>query len=213
MSRSDPAQQDPEPHRDYSSFPAARLRPGQHRWRAHQARYSPWFYSSGPSARFNLDKPDGTMYVASRMEVAVREAAGALMVGICVIDSDWADRRTVSKVPCPGRRLANLRSSRAPDFGIVPGEITGPFEGYRIPRAWALCFHRWGFEGVRYSSRFSSPHARLCEALFGPTGPADGEVLEAVPMRHAVAALSGYRVAERPSSVDITINAAESSVR
>lgn len=203
--RSDPGQQPPDPARDYSRFPPARVRTGARRWRVHQRRFQPWFYSSGAGGRFNLDDPFGTLYVASHPDVALRESAGTDMVGTTIIDADWADRRAVSHMPMEARTLANLRSSRAPSFGIIPGEVTGPFMAYRLTRAWAATFHGCGFGGVRYTSRFAPPGAMYCEAVFGQAGPVDGQVCSTTTVRELVATMPDYRLVEIPSSRDIMI--------
>jgi hypothetical protein len=202
--RSDPVQTEPDAIADYTQFPALHNRTGLRRWRVHQQGFAPWLYASGPGGRFNLDHPYGTLYVASRAEVALREAAGAVLVGAAIVDSDWADQRVVSVLIVEGRRLADFCSEQAPGFGIVPGEITGPFPGYRIPRAWARTLHGSGFDGIRYASRFSPARAGFCEAYFGPAGQSAGQH-QSLTIRSLISDMPGYRIAERPSSMDITI--------
>lgn len=50
------------------------------RYRAHQARYTPWFFSPG-AGRFNLTAPRGRLNTASSPEVVAREYLGHVLVG------------------------------------------------------------------------------------------------------------------------------------
>lgn len=207
--RSGPVQAEPDLRWDYTGFPAVRIRSGTRRWRVHRRRFSPWFWASGPGGRFNLDPPYGTLYTASRAEVALRESAGTVLVAAAAVDSDWADQRVASRIAVDGGRLADFRSGRAPGFGVVPGEISGPFPDYQLPRIWAATLHGCRFGGIRYMSRFAPPDTGVCEAYFAGAGPADRPVIQTVTIRSLVRDLPGYRIAERPSSMDITIHTAD----
>jgi hypothetical protein len=122
-----------------------------------------------------------------------------------IVDSDWADQRVASELMVEARRLADFCSEQAPEFGIVPGEITGPFPGYWIPRAWARTLYSCGFSGIRYAFGFAPTQAGFCEAYFGPAGRSPGPRHLTVTIRSLINDMPGYRIAERPSSMNITI--------
>jgi hypothetical protein len=65
--------------------------------------------------------------------------------------------------------LANLRSTRAGEFGVLNElAIMVPYD---IPQAWARAFAAAGLGGVRYPARFS-PGRPGAVALFGAAGDA-----------------------------------------
>ena len=67
-------------------------------YRAHAVGLGPWWYSHDSSGRFDLPAPAGTCYLASQLEVAVRERLGETLVTAGLIAADEAARMVVSRL-------------------------------------------------------------------------------------------------------------------
>jgi hypothetical protein len=142
--------------------------PGPHKFRAHRADFGPWFFASNRGGRFNLSEPNGTCYFADQLETAVREMYGPLVSNSNSISAAEAARLRVSVVEPPDDVISAYVSERGVARYGVTSELAC-MNDYSVPQAWAEAFHRAGFGGVRYASRFA-PGTEFW-ALFGPAGP------------------------------------------
>lgn len=157
------------PADDLRDFPVWRLRRTQRLWRAHRRELSPWWFCSDMSCRFDLASPHGTCYLGLTAGVAVRERLGERLVHQGVVTTKWADSFAVSELRVlRGRRLADTTHSKAADHGVTRELAT--LTPYELPQQWAAAFHRDGFPGLRYHSRFSPGRSGLAVALFGDEG-------------------------------------------
>lgn len=67
-----------------------------------------------------------------------------------------ADSFEVSAIrPDPGD-YAHLSHEHSADFEVT-GELTNS-DDYPLPQAWAAALHEAGFDGIRYTPRFSPEH-------------------------------------------------------
>ena len=167
-SRERPAQLGPP--EDLTGFPQSQLRPGHRVYRAHLVSQGPWWFGSG-GGRFDLDPPRGTCYLASTALAAIRERLGPVLAGRRTVPrpalADVVVSRLTVTEPGGSIRLANLRSSRAAEFGVTRElESMTPYD---VPRAWARAWDAAGLDGVRYGPRFS-PGRASAYAVFGPQG-------------------------------------------
>ncbi|MFC6005939.1 RES family NAD+ phosphorylase [Angustibacter luteus] len=193
--REEPAQQGPPGH--LTAFPAHRLSPTSPLYRAHQRDRGPWWFASG-GGRFDLVEPRGTCYLATTASAALRERLGPVLARRATVPASTLDGVVVSTLR-PGAasssellRLANLRSSRAAEFGVTRElESMTPYD---VPRRWASAFDAAGWGGIRYGPRFS-PGGASAIALFGPAGedanrPVDPEPVAADGLTRAPATVS-----------------------
>lgn len=176
------------PPADLTGFPARRLASGATVFRAHLARRSPWWFSSG-GGRFDLPAPRGTCYLASSALVAVRERLGPVLAARAVVPAGALDGVVVSRLATArvrdagderaSLRLANVRVAGAADFGVTRElESMTPYD---VPVRWAVGFDAAGFDGVWYGPRFS-PGAAGAIAVFGAAGQDDGRALDPAPV-------------------------------
>ncbi|WP_162248044.1 RES domain-containing protein [Angustibacter sp. Root456] len=190
MSARDVSAQLPPPD-DLRGFPVRRLAPDAPVFRAHQARRSPWWFSSS-GGRFDLSEPRGTCYVASSALVAVRERLGPVLAARSTLPAGALDgvvvsRLTLARPPTAAQehrgeralRLANVRTAAAADFGVTRElESMTPYD---VPVRWAAAFDAAGFDGVWYGPRFS-PGAAGAVAAFGPAGQDDARAVDPEPV-------------------------------
>lgn len=166
ISRTDFAQQPPREDLSLDGFPDGG-QPDEAMFRAHQAKFGPWFFSSHPGGRFNLEDPNGTCYFAEDIETAVREYYGPKVRRNELSAADVADLRVSRVIPPEMATYAHVSGAGAARFGIT-SELT-TMGDYEVTRAWAEVFNE-RVNGLRYSSRFN-PGAESW-ALFGQAGPA-----------------------------------------
>lgn len=168
--RQQSTQQPPDPETDLTGFPV-RLVPAGTQWYREHGAQGPWFFAAGPGGRFNLDEPDGTLYLANRPEAAARERVGPDHVQHGLVPHGVVAKRWVSTLHLQEDvRAAHVNHDRAPDFRVVP-ELT-VMRPYDTPRAWARAFARAAFDGVRSTLRHSSGTCRGL-SVFGTAGPRD----------------------------------------
>lgn len=193
------------PPADLSGFPRSRLLPSKLLFRAHTAGRSPWWFSSSLEGRFDLIKPNGTCYLATDVDTALRERFGHDLVRQGVVTFEAATKTQVSKVQVPAtRQLANTCSRDAPKFGMTR-EI-GTCASYTIPQAWAAAFFATGkHSGIRYQTRFSTGAAAHAVALFDVAGqqhwPVDPNPVDGV--RACID--EGIKVVRRPTRRQVRI--------
>lgn len=155
-------------------FPTWTLRKDRALYRAHRAGYGPWWFSFDGGGRFDLDEPDGTCYLGSNAESAVRERWGVELLARGYIDRAAAAGTEVSGLRVPsGGKVADFTHRDAADSSVT-AEI-GATENYDITQAWAAALgpDGAGLRGVRYHPRFSTDATVWALGLFGPAGEAD----------------------------------------
>lgn len=113
-----------EPPQDLVDFPTISLT-GTDWYRAHVAGRHPWWFSHDGTGRFDLHPPEGTCYLASSVEVAVRERLGPTLVRAGVITTDEADRMRVSRLRTDGT-AADATAQGAARFGVTREISTTP---------------------------------------------------------------------------------------
>ena len=207
VSRGDSTLEAPSQDRDYSTFPALPVLAGDIWYRAHQNRFSPWYFSATPG-RFNLVSPRGTLNVASSAEVATREALGQVLVGDPVLPEAMVETRTVAALTMPPLNAADFTADEASTYGIVPGDITGPMaDGYSTTRQWARAMETAGFDAVHSRSRFGTGPDPRCLYVFGDEGqqPTMGQVGQQTPLRKILEQMPGYTIDPCPYSSELII--------
>ncbi|MWV31679.1 RES domain-containing protein [Rathayibacter iranicus NCPPB 2253 = VKM Ac-1602] len=173
MSRSDVAQQRPGTDQNLSGFPSVSL-DAKVTWRAHASDLSPWWFSTSGRGRFDLptDGSDGTCYIADDVRTAVRESLGDRIVPDQVLTPAAAAHFRVSAVlPPAGGAYAAVTSVTADEHGVTR-ELT-TMTDYTITQEWSAVLHAAGFDGIRYSSRYTSASGPNAWALFGRQGRND----------------------------------------
>ncbi len=114
--------------------------------------------------------------------------------------------RSVSKIDLPVERAADFCSPAALSHGVIPGEISGPFPNYEIPRAWAAAMDDAGFGGIRYQSRFTAgTGGEWCLAAFGCAGAGEVHVQETISARAAVREMTELTMVEIPRDTELRI--------
>lgn len=165
------AQRPPDTDPALSGFPTTSLSRGARFCREHGSK-GPWYFASGPGGRFNLDDPDGTLYLAVNPEDAARKRIGGDFDRSGRVPASVVTGRSVSILPLPQPVVAaDLVADKAEQYGIVLGELT-TMTPYAVPRAWAAAFAATGFGGLWTTLRFSVPLGRGL-AVFGVQGPRD----------------------------------------
>ena len=191
MNRNEPALKDPGP---FDTFPTiGTISPT--RYRAHNRAHSPWWFSADRSGRFDLTDGEGTCYLASDIETALRESFGPLLDPRQVISATAVRFRVVSEVELPLNLIfADLGNSRAVRFGAIR-EIATTTD-YPLAGKWAAAFRKIPVDGIRYNGRFTSVSDPNSWALFGPAGE---------DTTRTVAALAAVTGAEACAAAGITI--------
>jgi hypothetical protein len=193
------------PPADLSEFPRWRLRPDVVLRRAHTVGNSPWWFSSDLSGRFDLVPPNGTCYLATDLDTALRERFGHELIEQGIITFETATRTQVSLLSVPGARwLANACHRDAAKYGMT--RELGTCAPYDVPQAWAAAFQESDrHTGIRYQTRFTTGARANAAALFDTAGvqewPTDPDPVDGV----RACAEVGITVARRPRRKEIRI--------
>jgi hypothetical protein len=159
---------------DLRGFPAITIASAD---RCYRHALGPWWFSCDHTSRFDLDPPNGTMYLASERCIALIEVLRSEVIAQGAID---ARRFTTIAFPRP-LSLADCTSGLARGFGVT-AEIHDTVD-YDATAAWANAFSRAGFDGIAYFARHDPSHSARCFAVFSsisapPPGTATpGEVI------------------------------------
>lgn len=167
-----------DPPADLTGFPTAPVT-GQAWCRAHTVGRNPWWFSHDDSGRFDLTHPDGTCYLASSIETAVRERLGPTLGRANMISIDEADRMLVSRLPAQGA-AADTTDQQTTSFGVTRELST--ITPYDLPRRWAAALHDTGHDGLVYWPRFSPGASHRALALFGAAGVDDTRGVDPAPI-------------------------------
>jgi hypothetical protein len=176
-----------KPAGDLSGFPAFDYPEGTSLYRAVSAGNGPWWFSSSMNSRFDLAAPDGTCYLGVTMEAAIRERGGKRMLTLGYVNSGFVTAMNVVqlKLPAPVRAAA-VASPDAVKFGC--NRELSTISDYDLTQTWAAAFHRAGFGGIAYPSRFTSILEANAFALFGASGEQKHRVAKTFTGTEAMAA-------------------------
>jgi hypothetical protein len=166
MNRQDPALA--TPHSDLSDFPTG---PCTGTWfRAHLAGLGSSWYAHDGAGRFDLTPPNGTCYLGSHVEVAVRERLGETLVNAGFISAVEAGRMVVARLDLD-TSVADTTDQTATGYGIT--RELGTIVPYTLPQRWAAALHAAGHAGLAYWPRFLVGGDLYAVALFGSAGADD----------------------------------------
>lgn len=154
-----------QPPSDLTDFPTACC---SGIWfRARSTGLGSWWYAHDGKGRFDLTPPNGTCYLGSRVEVAVRERLGETLVAAGFISAVEADRMVVAQLRLE-TVAADTTDQTATHYGIT--RELGTMTPYALPQQWAAALHAAGHPGLRYWLRFSVGGDLYAVGLFGPAG-------------------------------------------
>lgn len=161
--------------------------------RLHPAAFSPWWFSSDGSGRFDLVPPAGTCYLSLSPVGAYVE----VFRDFTFVDAADVQRRLISRLRATQDVvLADCTSTRARGFGVTAA--IHRTADYAITHAWASAFEHSGFEGVRYYCGHDPSQRQIGVALFGQAGPAELPVVATMPISDGV-----LRTAERRFGIHV----------
>ena len=193
------------PPSDLSEFPRWRLRPDFVLYRAQTVGNSHWWFSSDLSGRFDVIAPNGTCYLATDVDTALRERFGHELIEQGVVTFETAARTQVSSLQVPAARwLANACHRDAAQFGMT--RELGTCASYDVPQAWAAAFLESGrHAGIRYQTRFTTGARPNAAALFDTAGvhewPTDPNPVDGIRACTDI----GITVGRRPTRKEIRI--------
>ncbi|GAA1422976.1 RES family NAD+ phosphorylase [Agrococcus citreus] len=201
MSRQRIAQEAPGTDLRLDDFPAVDLAVDRRLVRVHGAGHGPGWFSSDKGGRFDLTAPRGTSYAGDALAVALREALGGLARQGRVPVAE-ARLRAASIVVGVAGRFAAVSVPEAARFGVTSELTSMPM--YTVPQMWAEAFAAAGFDGIRYTARFT-PGPANSWAVFGPAGAHPlGRVVEAIPGIEACRLAGLHVLADIPASSALT---------
>lgn len=183
----------------------------QFAWRAHRVRSGrdsgAWWFSSGSGGRFDLPAPDGTCYLASDPQTAVRERLGPRLA----LANEITDRDVygvvVSCLPVPeGPGLVDTLSREAVQVAGLTREISTVVD-YALTCAWAVWFATCGCGGVRYAARHTTGQDEVAFAVFGRAGAAADlpSPRECVSVRDVLVGVGVQVVSEAPRRGELRV--------
>lgn len=156
------------PSRPLTGFPTKYWPRGSQFFRSVGNGNGPWWFASTDEGRFNLYPNQGTCYLASDIETAIRERAGPALLHDGFVPESFVHAMEVATVECPEVASADISHRSAVKFGCNRELATVP--DYEISRAWAQAFHGHGLGGIWYASRFTSARRPNALAVFGVAG-------------------------------------------
>jgi hypothetical protein len=191
------------PAADLTTFPRKAVDRRRRWWRNHGTRGA-WFFASGPGGRFDLERPAGTLYLASTPQAAALEHVAFALTPHGTVPSSVVAGRFVSELTLPVEvEAAHCTTVDGRRWGVVPMELaTG---AYSLTRAWAAAFAAAGFTALWTVLRFSGPWGRGL-AVFGPEGPrAWPAPRRPATLRQVVETTMRLTVVDPPSSRSLTV--------
>ena len=152
-------------------FPATKAGAVQPFYRSTAVGRTPWWFGSEGTQRFDLLAPNGTCYLATDLETAIRERGRETLMATGKLTRAFVESMQVYELHLPSpAKLANTTAKRAVNFKA--NRELSVVTDYSITCAWAAAFHQAGFNGIAYASRFTSGQRWNAVALFGPAGDA-----------------------------------------
>lgn len=150
-----------EPPKSLVGFPSVSFEPSKDLFRAVTPGNGVWWFGYKGDQRFDLYPPNGTCYVATDQETAIREKLRRRILGHG-LTPDVVKEIEVHRLhlPRPGD-FANTGHQQAARHG-VSRELSTTTD-YSLTREWAVGFFEAKLDGIYYASRFTSEMA--CNAL------------------------------------------------
>jgi hypothetical protein len=130
-----------------------------------------WWFSSTTKGcdvegRFDLPQPNGTCYLATDVQTAVREKLGKHITQASLVPQAMVDGMEVVTLRLPQPSvLANTGNEMAANWGAIR-ELGASHGDYAKTSRWAEAFRDHGFNGILYESRFTSISHPTAIALF-----------------------------------------------
>jgi hypothetical protein len=153
-----------------AKFPSYLLRKGVILFRAHPVEVGPIWYSSSDIGFLTLPRPFGTLHLTTDLETSVVQLLGpAAGPHRSVTDRQTLLFQVTSFTAVRSMRLANLSRDAAADFGLTALDLSR-LDAPAATRRWAESFHRAGFKGVTYRSRYDTGPKNTGISLFGGAG-------------------------------------------
>lgn len=156
------------PSRPLDGFPTKIWPKGSMFFRSVGKGNGPWWFACTDEGRFNFYPKEGTCYLASDIETAVRERAGAGLLHDGFVPETFVQDMEVTTVATPEVVSADISHRFSVKIGYNRELATIP--DYRILRAWAKAFNYHGLGGIWYPSRFTSVMEPNALAVFGAAG-------------------------------------------
>ncbi|MGH8776824.1 MAG: RES domain-containing protein [Jiangellaceae bacterium] len=183
---------------DLTGFPA--VPPPNRLLRVCRAGQATWWFSSDGTGRFDLDRPEGTCYLATDAYAAIREATR-----LGPVTTDWVQDRELREVrpPNPDARVAATSRKAAGRYGVTTELVT--VLPYDLPRRWATAFRAHEFDGIRHQLRHDQRARPSGIALFGAAGPGAFPEGRAEALMPHDTERAGVNVLPPPSSITLTI--------
>lgn len=198
----DGAQQPPKPGTDFSTFPRDTPEPGRGYYRAHHEKNSAWFFS-GDRGRFDLGSEFGTSYWADSPKTALRERLRGAISDKNLLSPGFVKELAISVSTLPPALCANISHPDASEFGVTVA-LSGGEVDYSMSQTWAGELSSVGFDGVRYTARFT-PGQSNSWALFGDGGPhiPDGAEVSSTVLGNAAVKLAETFVEPVPALAEL----------
>jgi hypothetical protein len=154
---------------DLRGFPRHTLRGDRPLYRIHRGDTDPWWFSSGGSQRFDpVSTGQGACYLGYEPLAAFVEV---FRIGMLIAENDLGERLLHTVRLGRDRKLADLTSRRALEFGVTASLGADP--RYDESQEFARRAIAAGFHGVRYWARHDLAQKLQSVALFGPAGQPD----------------------------------------
>lgn len=193
------------PSRDLTRFPAIEFTNTQQLFRAVTIGRTPWWFGSDGSQRFDVPEPGGTCYVGLDIATAIREKGRRPVLSSGKLEPGFLASFDVYELRLPSTiRVAKSLDDSAVDFGVNHELAT--VGDYSLTCLWAEAFVSAGFEGLFYSSRFTSGEKANAVAVFGDHGDAGWPHIRKVSALEAVLeAGMGHMIITLPTAAKATM--------
>lgn len=157
---------------DLTGFPRKTFKTNRELYRAVSVGVGAWWFSSikvtdEVPGRFDLHPPDGTCYLATDVQTAIRERVGKKISKADLVPETFVASMEVVTLQLPYcADLANTGHKRAADWGTIRELGSAPYDDYSKTARWAAAFKKAGYKGILYGSRFTSISAATAIAFF-----------------------------------------------
>jgi hypothetical protein len=159
------------PTRDLAGFPIKEMTGAAQLFRAVTTGRTPWWFGSDGSQRFDVPPPGGTCYVGLDIPTAIREKGRRAVLSTGKLDPDFLASFDVYELRLPSKMfLADSTKDAAVDFG-ANRELATALD-YTVTCQWAAAFVDAGFDGLLYTSRYTSGMEPNAVAVFNDHGDA-----------------------------------------
>ncbi|MCU1632971.1 MAG: hypothetical protein JWM61_1623, partial [Micrococcaceae bacterium] len=119
------------------------------------------------AGRFDLHATQGTCYLATDVQTAIRERLGKRINKANLVGEGFVAEMEVVTLNLPYcANLADTGDEAAADMGAIRELGAGTYKDYAKTARWAAAFSSAGFNGILYGSRFTSISESTAIALF-----------------------------------------------